>query len=68
MMCFKDMTFCTAECGNYKCSMKLTPDVVSSAQAWWGGDDAPIAVADRSSGCVGFVQVYPDYLEMDDDV
>jgi len=65
MMCFKDMTFCTAECDNHKCSYKLTPDVISSAQVWWGGGDAPIAVADRSDGCAAFVPVYPDYLEMD---
>ena len=51
MMCFRDMTFCNAPCGNETCSMKLTDKVRDDARTWWKGDDAPIAVSDFSAGC-----------------
>jgi hypothetical protein len=51
MICFRDMTFCTAACADTQCHRRLTPDVKAAARRWWGGDDAPIAMADYSDGC-----------------
>lgn len=50
-MCFRDMTFCIAKCGNTACPKMLTERVRQDAQKWWKGDDAPIAVSDLSPGC-----------------
>ena len=65
MISYKDTTFCTAECGNTECDLKYTSEVSEGAVTWWGNEDAPVAVADRSEGCVGFIKVYPDELVME---
>lgn len=46
MMCYRDMTFCTAAtCTNFNtCHRALTDDVQAQARAWWGGDDSPICL------------------------
>jgi len=51
MICYKDMTFCNAECDNTDCHRMLTPEVWASAAKWWEGDDAPVAVSDFSNNC-----------------
>ena len=51
MICYKDMTFCNAECDNTRCDRMLTPEVWASAAKWWGSDDAPVAIADFSNIC-----------------
>lgn len=52
MMCFKDKTFCTAECDlSVECDLRYTPQVYADAKEWWGKEGAPIAVGDRSSSC-----------------
>ena len=51
MMCFRDMTFCTAKCGNTACPKMLTDKVRKDAQKWWGNENAPIADSDLSPGC-----------------
>jgi hypothetical protein len=54
MICYKDMTFCIADCANKKCHIKYTDQVVKDAAKWWGNGNAPIAIADRSKGCSEF--------------
>jgi phage gp46-like protein len=56
-MCYRDTTFCTAKCATVACPIKLTPDVLAGALAWWGDDYAPVAVGDRSEGCERFTEV-----------
>lgn len=50
MICYRDMTFCTAKCFT-ECARKLTEEVRLDAVKWWGNEDAPIAVADFSPSC-----------------
>lgn len=54
MICYRDMTFCIAPCANTECHARFTNEVIDAAHQWWGGDDAPISIADCSPGCVGF--------------
>lgn len=54
MICFRDMSFCSAECLTVDCRRQFTPEVRAAARRWWGGDEAPIAFADFSPDC-------PDY-------
>lgn len=60
MLSFKDTTFCTASCTNNTCARKLTPDVVTNAEFWWGGAGAPIAVSDFSNSCATYEPVNSD--------
>lgn len=50
MLCYKDTTFCSANCRTI-CPIKLTPQVEEAAAKWWGSSDAPIAVSDYSDTC-----------------
>lgn len=50
MLCYKDMTFCSANCATV-CLIKLTPQVEEAAAEWWGSSDAPIAVSTYSDTC-----------------
>lgn len=56
MICFKDMTFCSAECANHQCPRNFTPDQKVQARNWWGGDDVPVAFADFKTGCEDFIE------------
>lgn len=56
MISFKDMTFCSSPCGNTECYRKLTPQVLNDAEAWWGGEGAPMAIANMASSCPQFVE------------
>lgn len=51
MMCFRDRTFCGAQCFNAECDRRLTPEVTEAAERWWGKPGAPIAMADLSARC-----------------
>lgn len=55
-MCFKDKTFCVAECGNIICDRLLTEEVVKAAEVWWGKPGAPICMEDLSPYCAEFVE------------
>jgi hypothetical protein len=55
-ICYKDMTFCNAECDNKECHLMYTEEVQKSAAKWWGSDDAPIAISDFSKGCTVFIK------------
>lgn len=54
MICYKDKTFCSAECMNRDCHRNYSPEVHDAAVAW-GGEDAPVAFSDFSKGCSEFV-------------
>ena len=53
MFCYRDMTFCIANCRT-TCPIKLTPQVEEAAAKWWGSSDAPIALTDYSPSCKEF--------------
>lgn len=55
MISYKDMTFCTAMCGNHLCNRMMTVQVELDARKWWGSEDAPIAMADFSKECRDFM-------------
>ena len=57
MLCYKDMTFCVASCGDGDCHRKLTTEVKEAAKKWWGDEFAPIAVSDYSSWCDSYTPV-----------
>ena len=65
MICFRDMTFCSKECGNTKCGRNLTEQVRKDADKWWGKgkDEAPIAVANFHEGCEDYKEVVDDKQE-----
>lgn len=56
MICFRDMTFCASDCINNACRRHFGDDDRKAADAWWGGDGAPIAWSDFSDGCTGYVR------------
>jgi len=51
MISYKDRTFCDSDCTNVKCFRNFSDDERRGARMWWGGDDAPIAMADFSKKC-----------------
>lgn len=57
MICYRDMTFCTAKCAATDCHRKLTPEVKEAAVKWWGDENAPISVSDLSEMCKEFEEV-----------
>lgn len=56
MLCYRDMTFCSAKCATLDCRRNFTAKESAKARVWWGGMDAPVAFADFKTGC-------PDYRE-----
>lgn len=56
MLCFKDMTFCDAPCGNVMCHRRLTDKVRHAAKEWWGENkgEPPMSVSDYTSVCADF--------------
>lgn len=56
MISFKDMTFCSSPCQNTECYRKLTPQIVNDAEAWWGNENAPIAIANMATTCESFIE------------
>lgn len=50
-VCFRDMTFCEANCENVACHRNITPAVKAAGEKWWGSPDFPIAVSDFSKTC-----------------
>lgn len=60
MLCYKDMTFCIANCRTI-CPIKLTPQVEEAAAKWWGSSDAPIAVSDYSDTCQEYKELPCSY-------
>lgn len=60
MICFRDMSFCSAECGNASCRRNFTDEQAKAAREWWGGPDAPVAFSDFSDGCEDFIPAGAD--------
>lgn len=65
MICYRDMTFCTAICGNEECGRNFTDEKAAAAKEWWKGfgklyeedpDGAPVAFSDfkDTDMCPGF--------------
>lgn len=55
MMCFRDMTFCSAKCLNTSCPRQFDDEQRAAARKWWKGDGAPIAFSDFSGTCPEYV-------------
>ncbi|WP_230770600.1 hypothetical protein [Sphingomonas sp. Leaf4] len=53
MICYRDRTFCIADCTRTDCDVRMTPEVQAGADRWWAGfpGPAPIATGDRSAHC-----------------
>jgi hypothetical protein len=53
MIGFRDRNYCiNKECQNAAgCDRYLNDDVKFAAKVWWGGKDAPIAMADFKNHC-----------------
>ena len=53
MICYRDMTFCSAACANYTCPRNYTDDVHLAARQWWSHDpdNVPVAFMDFSKDC-----------------
>lgn len=65
MISYRDMTFCHSPCANDNCRRKLTDSVIEGARKWWGGDDAPIAMADFADFCPEYTLGFPEEIEME---
>lgn len=51
MTCFRGMTFCASDCTNRKCHRNFSLPEQQSAESWWGGPGAPVAMCDFSKTC-----------------
>ena len=51
MLGYKDMTYCTAKCGNQDCFRQLTDKVFEDGKRWWGHENFPIYTADFKERC-----------------
>ena len=51
MICYKDKTFCKSDCVNTSCFRNFTDEERANSVKWWGGEGAPIAMADFSKEC-----------------
>jgi hypothetical protein len=45
-MCYRDTTFCVSSGCKNKCGRQLTNEIQQAAYEWWGGRNAPIAIAE----------------------
>lgn len=62
MLCYRDMTFCEAQCATHDCPRQWTDKHSQNARKWWAHDpdNAPVAFADFSETC-------PDFKEKQND-
>lgn len=51
MICYRDMTFCSAQCATKDCKRQFDAAQKAAAKKWWGGDGAPVAFSDFSNTC-----------------
>lgn len=53
MICYKDMTFCSASCAELNCHRNYTDEVHEAARKWWDHDpdNVPVAFSDFSVKC-----------------
>lgn len=57
MIGFRDRTFCSASCAASDCWRYFGDAQREAARAWWGGEGAPVSMADFSPTC-------PDYAPL----
>jgi len=57
MMCYKDKSFCSAECLNKICHRQFTTEMEKSSRKWWSHDldNAPVAFMDFSGSCEAYI-------------
>lgn len=57
MLCFRDMTFCSAQCATAECPRQFNTEQQRKAVLWWKGcaGSPPVAFADFHHSC-------PDYV------
>jgi hypothetical protein len=60
MLCFRDKSFCSADCSSYSCDRKFTNKDKVEAERWWGGEDAPVAFMDFSKDCSDYKKKVTD--------
>jgi hypothetical protein len=62
MICYRDMTFCTAQCGLLSCPRKFTEAEREESLSWWGDlpGEPPIAFADFAATCPDHVPIAPN--------
>ena len=51
MICYRDMTFCSAACLTRDCHRQFTSEDQARADRWWGKTGAPVAFANFSGKC-----------------
>lgn len=52
MLCYRDRTYCIAECNNTTCPLRLTPKIEKEAEDF----GLPICAADYTGGCAEFME------------
>jgi hypothetical protein len=59
MLCYRDMTFCSASCANKECRRQFTAEDRLKAELWWRGCEGgpPVAFADFSANCEAYQPV-----------
>lgn len=51
MICYRDMTFCSAACGTRDCPRNPPDDLQERVDRWWGGPGGLVAWSDFSPNC-----------------
>ena len=55
MICYRDMTFCSAfptVCKNDKCERAFIEKERQESRVWWGNDHVPVAFSNFALGCL----------------
>lgn len=58
MICYKDRTFCNSDCKNTTCFRYFGKEAREGSRKWWSHDpdNAPVAMADFSPDCEGYIK------------
>ena len=48
-MCCRDKTYCGSKVEKHTCGREFTKQDEIEAEAWWGGEDYPLALSDYCS-------------------
>lgn len=53
MLCYRDMTFCSADCATKNCPRQFTDKERERSKLWWGDGpgEVPVAFSDFSEHC-----------------
>lgn len=57
--CYRDMTFCSAECSTYDCHRQFTSEEQEKANEWM--ENPPIAFSDFSKNCDLYRPIQVDF-------